>query len=286
MKPSRQHEQRCITTKLFDRGLANAAGRAVVCALVLTLSTLNCWAGVQAQSQEQSETAAASQAADATRQPAQELKKLSFEDLFNIEVTTVSRTQSTVGQSPAAVFVITPEMIRRSGATTIAESLRMVPGIEVTRGVENGCWLISMRGFNAIPSTKLLVLIDGRSVYNPFSAGVFWDVQDTLMKDIERIEVIRGPGGSLWGANAVNGIVNVITKSAKDTPGALLMGGGGTYERAFGGARYGWKLGQDAHARFYVKPFRRGEWGVPDASRPADPCQRTQTGFRTIWQAG
>jgi len=285
MKPSRLREPRYTATKLFDRGLAKAAGRSVVCALALTLSTLNCWAGIQAQSQEQSGTAATSQAADATRQPAQELKKLNFEDLFNIEVTTVSRTQSTVGQSPAAVFVITPEMIRRSGATTIAESLRMVPGIEVTRGVENGGWLISMRGFNAIPSTKLLVLIDGRSVYNPFSAGVFWDVQDTLMEDIERIEVIRGPGGSLWGANAVNGIVNVITKSAKDTPGALLMGGGGTYERAFGGARYGWKLGQDAHARFYVKPFRRGELRLPDGSSAADPWQLTQTGFRTDWQA-
>src|SRR5882757_4686927 len=129
------------------------------------------------------------------------LKQMDLGELMNVEVTTVSRQESTVGQSPAAVFVITPEMIRRSGATSIPEALRMVPGMEVTRGVENGGWLISIRGFNSIPSTKLLVLIDGRSVYNPFSAGVFWDVQDTLMEDIERIEIVRGPGGSLWGAN-------------------------------------------------------------------------------------
>jgi len=212
------------------------------------------------------------------------LKQMDLGELMNVEVTTVSRQESTVGQSSAAVFVITPEMIRRSGATSIPEALRMVPGIEVARGVENGGWLISIRGFNSIPSTKLLVLIDGRSVYNPLSAGVFWDVQDTLMEDIERIEVVRGPGGSLWGANAVNGIVSVITKSATNTHGLLLTGGGGTYESGFGSARYGLKIGDDAHARFYVKHYHRGELDLPTHVGADDPWELTQTGFRTDWQ--
>ena len=213
------------------------------------------------------------------------LRKLSLDALMNVEVTTVSRTESTVGETAAAVFVITPEMIRRSGATTIPELFRMVPGMEVARGVENPGWVVSARGFNTVPANKLLVLMDGRSVYSPVTAGVAWDVQDTLMEDIDRIEVIRGPGGSLWGANAVNGIINIVTKSAKDTQGLLVTAGGGTYERDFGGVRYGWKLDDDVYTRVYVKHYDRDELVLPSGAGAGDTWQMTQTGFRTDWQA-
>lgn len=132
---------------------------------------------------------------------------------MDIPVSTVTKQDSTVGQSPAAVFVISNEMIRRSGATCVPELLRMAPGVEVAR-VNSHAWAISIRGFNARFSNKLLVLVDGRVVYNQLYSGVYWDVQDMILEDIERIEVIRGPGGTLWGANAVNGVINIITKKA------------------------------------------------------------------------
>jgi outer membrane receptor protein involved in Fe transport len=138
-------------------------------------------------------------------------------------VSTVSRTPSTVGKSPAAVFVITNEMIRRSGAQSIPEVLRMAPGVSVAK-INANTWAVSIRGFNSQYSNKLLVQIDGRSVYTPFFNGVIWGAQDVLLEDVERIEVIRGPGGAIWGANAVNGIINIITKSAGDTHGGRLAG--------------------------------------------------------------
>ena len=140
---------------------------------------------------------------------------------MNPPVTSVTKEQSTVGHSAAAIFVITNEMIRRSGATCIPEALRMAPGLEVAR-INSSTWAISSRGFNGLYANKLLVLIDGRTVYTPVSSGVYWDVQDVVLEDVERIEVIRGPGGTLWGANAVNGVINVITKNAKDTQGAYV----------------------------------------------------------------
>ncbi len=167
--------------------------------------------------------------------PSTELKKMSLEDLMKIEVTTVSRRESTVWDSAAAIAVITQDDIHRSGVTSIPEALRMVPGLEVAQ-INSSSWSVSARGnsgFTSGTANKLLVLIDGRSVYSPLFAGVFWDVQDTMMEDIDRIEVIRGPAGALWGANAVNGVINVITKSAKDTQGLLFSGGGGTQERDF-----------------------------------------------------
>src|SRR6266446_1537186 len=146
------------------------------------------------------------------------LKQLSLADLGNVEVTTASKEPEAVWQTPAAVFVITQEDIRRSGARNIPEVLRLAPGVEIAQ-VDSDHWSIAIRGFGAVLASKLLVLIDGRSVYTPLFAGVYWEAQDTPLEDIDRIEVIRGPGGTIWGANAVNGIINIITKSAKDTHG-------------------------------------------------------------------
>ena len=186
---------------------------------------------------------------------------------MNAEVTSVTREASTVGRSAAAVFVITNEMIRRSGATCIPEALRLAPGLDVAR-INSNTWAISSRGFNGILARNLLVLIDGRTVYSPVFGGVYWDVQDYVMEDIERIEVIRGPGGTLWGANAVNGVINVITKNAKDSQGAYLTAGGGTEERSNGAVRYGGKIGEDCYYRIYGKYFDRGPFYDP--SQPAN----------------
>jgi iron complex outermembrane receptor protein len=198
---------------------------------------------------------------------------------MDIPVTSVLKEPSTVGHSPAAIFVITPEMIRRSGATCIPETLRMVPGIEVARITSNS-WAITSRGFNDAYANKLLVLIDGRTVYTPVFSGVYWDTQDVLMEDIERIEVIRGPGGTLWGANAVNGVINVITKQAKNTQGAYVSVGGGTEEKYNSAFRYGGKIGDDdGYYRLYGKQFDRGTFYDP-GGQPFDAWRQGRFGFR------
>ncbi|HEX8949495.1 MAG TPA: TonB-dependent receptor [Dissulfurispiraceae bacterium] len=184
------------------------------------------------------------------------LRELGLEQLMNIEVTTVTRRESTVGESAAAVYVITQEDIRRSGATTIPELFRRVPGMDVAR-IDNDKWAISSRGFNDRYADLLLVQVDGRTVYNPLFAGVYWDSVVYPLEDIERIEVIRGPGASAWGANAVNGVINIITKSAKDTQGGLLSAGAGNMERGFGTVRYGGKLGNNAWFRMHGEGFDR-----------------------------
>ena len=159
------------------------------------------------------------------------LKKLSLEELMAVDVSTASRLAEPLFETPAAVFVITGDDIRRSGVRSIAEALRLAPGVEVARRNAHA-WSITLRGFNSDLANKLLVLIDGRSVYSPLFAGVFWDVQDTLLEDIERIEVIAGPGGTLWGANAVNGVINIITRSAADDARRRVRRvGGGNEER-------------------------------------------------------
>lgn len=145
-----------------------------------------------------------------------DLTELSLEELMNIEVTSVSKKPEKLFETSAAIYVITQEDIRRSGMTSIPELLRMVPGLDVAHFDAN-IWDISSRGFNGLYANKLLVLIDGRSVYSVINGGVFWNVQDTLTEDIDRIEVIRGPGAAMWGANAVNGVINIITKNAGDT---------------------------------------------------------------------
>lgn len=204
---------------------------------------------------------------------------------LNMEVTTVERTKSTVGHTAAAVFVVTNEMIRRSGARTIPDVLRLVPGVEVVQKTAN-TWCITIRGFNGTNADKLLVQIDGRSVYSPLYGGTYWDIQDLVLEDIERIEVIRGPGGTLWGANAVNGVINIITKDSKDTQGGYFEAGGGTLNREFSTARYGGQLGDDATYRVYGKWFENaGEWNPETQSQGPDAWRQARTGFRTDWDA-
>src|SRR3954449_4039718 len=167
---------------------------------------------------------------------------MSMEDLMNMQVTSVSKRSQKLADAAGAVFVITQDDIRRSGATNIPEALRMVPGIQVARIDENK-WAIASRGFNGRFDNKLLVLIDGRSVYTPLFSGVYWNVQDVMLEDVDRIEVIRGPGATLWGANAVNGVINIISKKAKDTQSTVVTAGAGSEERGSAGVRYGSKIG-------------------------------------------
>jgi iron complex outermembrane receptor protein len=212
------------------------------------------------------------------------LAELSLEELLNIEVTSVSKRPEKLSEAAAAIYVITQDDIRRSGATSIAEALRLAPGVEVAR-INAHIWAVTARGFNDQFANKLLVLMDGRSVYTPLFAGTFWDVQDTLLEDIERIEVIRGPGATLWGANAVNGVINIITKPARETQGALVSAGGGTEERGFAGIRYGGKLGEDAYFRVYVKYFDRDNSVLTNGMSAADKWDVLRGGFRVDWDA-
>ncbi len=177
-----------------------------------------------------------------------------LEDLLKAEVTSVARKPQALADTPAAVFVITADDIARSGATRIAEALRLAPGVNVAR-ISNAMWAVTIRSFNGRFANKLLVMIDGRSVYSPLFSGTLWEAQDTLLEDVARIEVIRGPGAAMWGANAVNGVINIITKRARNTQGTQVTFGGGTTERAFGAVRHGFALGDDAHLRLYAKGF-------------------------------
>ncbi|MDZ3836617.1 MAG: TonB-dependent receptor [Rhodospirillales bacterium] len=205
--------------------------------------------------------------------------KLSLEELMDVEVTSVSKRRQRVADAAAAIFVIGQEDIRRSGATNVPELLRMVPGVEVAR-IDASKWAVSIRGFNARFATKLLVLVDGRSVYNPLFSGVYWNAQDVVLEDVERIEVIRGPGATMWGANAVNGVINIITKSAKDTQGTLLSAGGGTGEYGFGTARFGGKAGDKLAYRGYLKSFTVGDSPVASGDDGADATHQLRSGFR------
>jgi iron complex outermembrane receptor protein len=162
--------------------------------------------------------------------------------------------------------------------------LRLASNLEVAQ-VDSRQWAISARGFNNTTANKLLVLVDGRTVYTPLFSGVFWDVQDTLLEDIDRIEVISGPGATLWGANAVNGVINVITRSSKDTQGLLLSGGGGTELRGFGGARYGGTLSSNLHYRVYGKYFDRDSTVLPNGQDATNDWRVGQGGFRLDWDA-
>lgn len=203
---------------------------------------------------------------------------------MNQPVLLAARQPSRLSDSPAAISVITQEDIRRSGATSLPEALRLAPNLQVAR-VNSHDWAISARGFNNTIANKLLVMIDGRTVYTPLFAGVFWDVQDTLLQDIDRIEVISGPGGTLWGANAVNGVINVITKSARDTQGGLVFGGAGTELEGYGGVRYGGRLAENVFYRIYAKYFDRDHSALPDGSNAADRWHMTRGGMRLDWEA-
>ncbi len=215
-----------------------------------------------------------------------DLAELSLEELSELDVvvTSVSKKEEKLTEAPSAITVLTQEDIRRSGASSIPEALRMVPGLQVTH-IDSNKWSISARGFNNQFANKLLVLIDGRSVYTPLFSGVFWDVQDVLMEDIERIEVIRGPGATLWGANAVNGVINITTKNAKDTQGGLISSTYGSEEKEIG-IRQGWQLPNGAYLRTWGK-FKDID-GFKDAADDDTPddWSMERGGFRLDWDAG
>jgi len=194
------------------------------------------------------------EAIDATR----ELLPLSIEELNDLNVSTLARQQQLVKDSPTAAFVITAEDIRRSGATSLPELLRMVPGMNVAR-INAWNYAVSARGFNDFLANKLQVMIDGRSLYDPLTSGVYWEENNFALSDIERIEIMRGPSGTLWGANAVNGVINIVTRSAKDTQGSLLTVGGGTEDQGFGSIRYGQKLSESTFLRGTLNAVIRDE---------------------------
>ncbi len=211
------------------------------------------------------------------------LSNLSIEELLNVEVTSVSKKKERKQDAAAAVYVLTSEDIRRSGATNIPELLRTVPGLEVAK-LTSSQWSVTSRGFGGRFANKLLVLIDGRSIYTPLYSGVYWEGQEVMLEDVDRVEVIRGPGGTLWGANAVNGVINIVTKSSADTQGLLISAGGGTEERGFVNSRWGGAIGDDAHYRLYVRGFIRDEGGDTDLLEADDGWSSVQGGFRTDWQ--
>jgi iron complex outermembrane receptor protein len=217
---------------------------------------------------------------------ADDLMGMSLEALMNIEVTSVARRPQKKSEAAAAIFVITADDLRRWGVTSVPDALRRVPGIQVAR-IDANKWAITARGFNSRFANKLLVLIDGRSVYTPLFAGVYWEANQVMLEDIERIEVIRGPGGTLWGDNAVNGVINIITRSAADTQGTLVAIGAGNEERGSGAVRYGGATADGKYYRVYGK-FRSVDSGEPvDSGAVAhDDGALGQGGFRLDWGHG
>ncbi|MBA3543417.1 MAG: TonB-dependent receptor [Chthoniobacterales bacterium] len=211
------------------------------------------------------------------------LKKLSVEELMDIDITSVSKYPEKLSEAAGAIAVLTQQDIARSGVTSIPEALRLVPGVDVAR-VDAHTWAISSRGFNDVFANKLLVLIDGRTIYTPLFSGVFWDVQDTMLQDIDRIEVVRGPGATLWGANAVNGVINIITKGARETQGLLVSAGGGTEDLGFTSVRYGVQLGSDAFLRVYGKYSNHDSSVLSNETQARDAWDMYQGGFRFDWE--
>jgi iron complex outermembrane receptor protein len=207
------------------------------------------------------------------------LKSLSLEELMDIQVTSVSRHAKKLSETASAIQVITSEDIRRSGASSLPEALRLADNLDVAQKNSHD-WAITARGFNTALANKLLVMIDGRTVYTPLFSGVFWDIQNYLLKDIDRIEVISGPGGTLWGANAVNGVINIITKNARDTQGLYAEAGAGTQPQNFGGARYGAAIAPDVYMRVYGESFNRADEMKVSGSSATDSWRQKQAGFR------
>jgi iron complex outermembrane receptor protein len=211
-----------------------------------------------------------------------DLSQASLEDLMNMQVTSVSKKEQKLSKTGAAIFVITQEDIRRSGATNIPDLLRLAPGVDVAR-IDANRWAISIRGFSDQHADKVLVLIDGRSVYSPSFSGVFWDMVDVPLEDIERIEVIRGPGGTVWGANAVNGVINIITTSAEASQGGLISAGTGSEDHADTLVQYGGKIGQNGDYRVFGKFFDIGNSVFPSGQEAADGWLAGHAGFRSDW---
>jgi iron complex outermembrane receptor protein len=223
-------------------------------------------------------------AAAAAAQDDRELTELTLEELMNVEVTLPSRRPASRTQAAAAVAVITNEDIRRSGFRHLPDVLRLAPGVQVA-SITSSQWAVGVRGFASRLARSVLVLMDGRSVYTPLFAGTYWEVQDAVLQDIDRIEVVRGPGGTLWGANAVNGVINIVSRPARETQGLLALGGGGSEERGFGTLRYGGQLGDDVYYRVYGKYFYRAAFPDPGGNDSDDAWQMGRGGFRLDWEA-
>ncbi|MGE0862803.1 MAG: TonB-dependent receptor plug domain-containing protein [Vicinamibacterales bacterium] len=207
------------------------------------------------------------------------LEQATLEDLLNIEVTSASKKEEGLFQTAAAVHVLTNEDIRRSGATNLPDVLRLVPGLHVAT-IDGNKWAVSARGFNGLWSNKLLVIVDGRVVYTPVSSGVYWDLLDLMLEDIDRIEVVRGPGASVWGANAVNGVINVISKAADATQGSLLSVNAGSLTPGIGAFRYGGRVGSRGSYRVFGKHSARGAMQDDAGATAADASRISSTGFR------
>ena len=208
-----------------------------------------------------------------------EVTAMSIEDLMNVEVTTVSRKVQRLNDTAAAAFVVTAEDIQRAGVTSLPEALRMVPGLEVAR-ISSSRWAVTARGFNGRFANKLLVLVDGRSAYSPFFSGVFWEAEDVLLEDVERIEVIRGPGATMWGANAVNGVINILTRHARRTQGGLATLLAGNEGQRTGAVRWGAPVHEDAHYRIWAKSTERDSVQGSDGSPGADHLRSLRAGVR------
>ena len=218
-------------------------------------------------------------------QAVDDLSRLSLEELANVEITSVSRRPEPVGSAPAAIYVISAEDIRRSGAASLPEVLRLAPNLQVQR-VNAGDYAVSARGFNGFEtSNKLLVLVDGRSIYSTLHAGVFWDAHTIMLEDIERIEVVSGPGGTLFGANAVNGVINIITRKAAETRGGLAAAGAGNEDRTLS-LRYGGQLGENAAWRAYLSAFQRDESFRETGGDATDDTSGARGGMRADWARG
>ncbi len=211
-----------------------------------------------------------------------DLTQFSLEDLMNVQVTSVSKREQKLSKAGAAIYVISQEDIRRSGATNIPDLLRMVPGVHVAQ-INGHTWAISIRGFTDKYGDKVLVMIDGRSVYTPLTSGVNWDQQDVPLEDIDRIEVIRGPGGTVWGANAVNGVINIITKNSKATQGGLVSAAGGSQEAAQGLVQYGGRIGADGSYRVFGDYTNLGNSPAPVGEAVTDGWHKSHVGFRSDW---
>jgi iron complex outermembrane receptor protein len=221
--------------------------------------------------------------ADPPEPLAKSANELSLEDLINIKVTSVSKKETSVEDSPAAVTVVTQDDIRRNGITTLPDALRLVPGMDIAQ-INSHEWAVSARGFNGQFANKLLVMVDGRSIYTTAFGGVVWGMQEMVMEDLDRIEVIRGPGSTLWGANAVNGVINIITKSAKDTQGGLITTTVGTEDQPSTTIQYGGQLATNLYYRAYVKYFNRDELVDASGNEAPDAWSGIQGGLRLDWE--
>jgi iron complex outermembrane receptor protein len=220
---------------------------------------------------------------------------LSLEELMNETITSVSKREQKLSDTAAAVTVLSNDELRRSGAVHLADALRLVPGLNVS-SVNSNEWAVSSRGFNNVFSNKLLVLIDGRAVYSPLFAGVHWDSLQMLLEDVDRVEVIRGPGSTVWGANAVNGVINVVTRDARETQGTLIQARAGDLERAGGALRHGGRIDEKTFYRVHAGAFARNDFDLPDGRSAGDGWQGRHGGIRIdhhpaddsklTWEAG